>query len=83
MDLKELHHIERAMERIEEKDIDFKQNPRWLTLRQAQNLWYKAKAQEQYDYYSAKYEQTQDKRYKVLAEQCLESIGGDNNETCM
>lgn len=43
MDLQELKHIERAMELIENRDEDFRNNNLWQKLKEAENIWYEKK----------------------------------------
>lgn len=72
MDLQELKHIERAMELIENRDEDFRNNNLWQKLKEAENIWYEKKANEQFEFYMHKFELYNDIKFKEIAEENLE-----------
>ena len=72
MDLQELKHIERAMELIENRDEDFRNNNLWQKLKEAENIWYEKKANEQFEIYMHKFELYNDIKFKEIAEENLE-----------
>lgn len=81
MDARELEHIERAMWRIEDRDLNYNQNRRYKLLKQAQELWYMAKAKEDYELYLKKFNETGDKRFKKEADECRACFDkGEMNE---
>ena len=72
MDLQELKHIERAMELIENRDEDFRNNNLWQKLKEAENIWYERKANEQFQFYMHQFELYNDIKFKEIAEENLE-----------
>lgn len=69
MNLQELKHIERAMEIIENRDENFRGNNLWQKLREAQDIWYENKANEEFDFYMHKFELSNNIKYKEIAEE--------------
>lgn len=79
----ELDFVERAMGVIEAKDDDFLHNPRWIKLREVQDLWYEASANEQIEKLSKKYEETGQSIYLRKIEFIKESLKEKPNDVQM